>query len=175
VKRSIAVAASAVLVVLLGFSVLLVTRQPLAATPTSSPLLGKPAPAVSATELSGGRFSLHQDLGDVVVLTFWASWCDPCKAEVPNLITFAWQHRHDKVRLVGVVFNDTLASATSFDRFYGARFPSVVDPQGRIAFSYGVTAPPSTFVIDARGRVAATLIGPVSTAQLNAVVARVAR
>ena len=52
-------------------------------------------------------------------------------------------------------------------------YPSIADPHGTFAFHYGVTSPPSTFIIDTHGRVVAELLGPVTTAQLNAVVARV--
>jgi peroxiredoxin len=77
------------------------------------------------------------------------------------------------VKVVGVVFDDLVSAATAFQTHYGSLYPSVIDPKGVIANSYGVTAPPTTFVINAQGRVAATLFGAVSSAQLVAVVNRV--
>ena len=77
------------------------------------------------------------------------------------------------VAVVGVVFNDSVAAASAFSRHYGSLYPSVVDPGGAIANRYGVTSPPTTFIINARGRVAATLLGAVSAAQLRSAVARV--
>jgi DsbE subfamily thiol:disulfide oxidoreductase len=163
-----------VLVVLvIGFTLLLATRPPIDATAVHSPLLGTLAPDFTATSIDGGRVSLHNERGNIVVLNFWASWCAPCKQESPNLSSFAWAHRGQHVKVVGVVYNDTVASARSFARYYGALFPSVADPQGAIAFHYGVTAPPTTFVIDRSGRVVATLVGPASQGQLNAIVSRV--
>jgi len=165
------------LVLVGGLAILLATRQPLAATTVQSPLLGKVAPAFSGQELSGHTFSLAAERGNVVVVNFWASWCTPCKEEAPNLSTLAWQeqHAHRHVVVVGVVFNDSLASARAFERYYGSLYPSIRDPQGIIAFNYGVTSPPTTFVISAKGIVAATLIGPASQRQLEQVVARVAQ
>ncbi len=176
-RRSISLIAIVALVLVGGLAVLLATRQPLSATSVQSPLLGKPAPAFAGQELDGGSFSLARERGNIVVLNFWASWCTPCKEEAPNLSTLAWQekHAHRHVVVVGVVFNDSLASARAFERYYGSLYPSISDPQGTIAFHYGVTSPPTTFVINAKGVVAATLIGPASQRQLQQVVARVAQ
>lgn len=172
-KRSVAFAGAGALVVVVAMSCLLITRQPLEASPVTSPLLGHVAPEFTAPKIGGGQFALRAQRGSVVVLNFWASWCGPCKSEAANLSSFAWQQRHHHVELVGVVFNDTVASATAFARYYGSLYPSVIDTGGAIAFHYGVTSPPTTFIINAHGVVAATLIGPTTQAQLDAVVARV--
>ncbi len=165
-----------VIVVVVALSLFLATRHPVtSATEAPSPLLGTTAPAASGPLLGtkGATFNLRSDRGHVVVLNFWASWCGPCRVEAPALSTFAWQERHRGVDVVGVVFDDTVAAASAFARYYGSLYPSLVDPGGVIANRYGVTSPPTTYVIDARGIVAATLLGPVTVAQLDAVVARV--
>lgn len=161
------------LAVAVAFSSLLITRHPVSATIAPSPLLGKVAPPLKGSELDGGTFNLAQHHGQIVVVNFWASWCVACVQEAADLSTFAWRERRHGVILVGVVFNDTLSSARSFERHYGSLYQSLIDPRGGMANSYGVSAPPTTFVIDRRGRVAVTLLGPVSAKQLTAVVARV--
>ncbi len=173
-KRSIALGASAVLILLIAFSAFLATRHVAPeASVFRSPLLGHRAPQFSALTLEGEKFSLASQRGKIVLLDFWASWCGPCISEAPELSTFAWQERNAGVKLVGVLWNDQLSSARAFQSRYGSLYKTVVDSGGEIANRYGVTGPPTIYVINAQGIVVATLIGATTAKQLKSVIARV--
>jgi cytochrome c biogenesis protein CcmG/thiol:disulfide interchange protein DsbE len=161
-----------VLVVMAAFIVLLATRPPASATEVYTPLLGKPAPALAGSTLSGGHVDLTDYRGRWVWVNFFASWCPPCQQEEPALVTFAYQHRAvGDPALVSVVYDDTTGNARAFDVSAGATWPSVIDPGGQIALRYGVRGPPEWFLISPGGAVVAHLDGPVKVSDLDGQIA----
>jgi cytochrome c biogenesis protein CcmG/thiol:disulfide interchange protein DsbE len=162
--------AGAVLLILCVVGVVLATRTPQEATQVNSPLLGHVAPTFSGTDLRTGKpVSLTSMRGHYVFLNFFASWCGPCQQETPDLITFDYnqQHAAHGADLVGVVFHDEVSSARQFLVTQGATWPTVNDPGGTIAEHYGVTGPPTTFLIDPSGRITVNpSTGPVTQADL---------
>jgi cytochrome c biogenesis protein CcmG, thiol:disulfide interchange protein DsbE len=162
--------AGAVLVILAVVGVVLATRTPQEATAVQSPLLGQLAPEVGGADLLGGtHVSLSSLRGHYVVVDFFASWCTPCQQEAPDLSRFAYEQAHTKggAKLISVVFHDTSASAHAFLVANGDLWPAVPDPGGSIAARYGVTSPPTTFVINPSGRVSAVLLGPTTSQNLE--------
>jgi cytochrome c biogenesis protein CcmG/thiol:disulfide interchange protein DsbE len=122
----------------------------------------KPAPALELPRLWGrGSGSLAGRRGEVVVLNFWASWCDPCRKESPLLQR--WHRRISKRggTVLGVDVLDVSSDARSFAREYGLTYPMLRDKDGDTLDDFGVIAYPETFVIDRRGRIAASRRGPV--------------
>jgi thiol-disulfide isomerase/thioredoxin len=136
------------------------------------------APAVLGTTLSGGTFRLSADRGAVVVMNFWGSWCTPCREEAPVLGALARRLSGAGVRFLGVDIRDDPASAEAFMRTYRISYPSLNDPNDLIALDFRGTAPPAgiptTLVIDARGQIAARVIGPVSYNGLKALITQAA-
>jgi len=132
-----------------------------------SPLIGRPAAAFELTLFDGGRFSLQEHQGTVVV-DFWASWCVPCREEAA-LLEAAWRaHRDRGVMFLGVNILDTDSAARAFIKEFGLTFPNGPDPGGRIAVAYGVYGVPELFVIERDGRITYKHTGAISPAVLNA-------
>jgi cytochrome c biogenesis protein CcmG/thiol:disulfide interchange protein DsbE len=131
-----------------------------------------PAPALRLPELEGGgRGSLADHRGKVVVLNYWASWCDPCRSESPLLERWHKRMARDGGGTVlGVDVLDVDSDAREFIREYGLTYPMLRDKQGATQGDFGIVGYPETFVIDKRGRVAALRRGPVDDAWLRATV-----
>jgi cytochrome c biogenesis protein CcmG/thiol:disulfide interchange protein DsbE len=120
------------------------------------------APDLELPQLGGGgNRSLAAYRGQVVVLNFWASWCDPCKAESPLLERW---HRRMSTRngtVLGVDMLDITEDAQAFIEKYGLTYPMLKDKDGHGIETFGVVQYPETFVIDPRGRITAVRRGPV--------------
>jgi cytochrome c biogenesis protein CcmG/thiol:disulfide interchange protein DsbE len=149
---SVALAAGVIGLLAYGF-----TRSP---KDIPSPLLRQPAPDFTLALLDGGRLTLSEQRGKVVVVNFWASWCYPaCWNEAPRLQA-AWERYREKgVVLVGVVYQDREPNAREFIRRHGKTYPNGMDAKSRIAIDYGVYGVPETFFIDREGRIAHKHVG----------------
>jgi cytochrome c biogenesis protein CcmG/thiol:disulfide interchange protein DsbE len=137
------------------------------AGPVDTPIVGQPAPAFDLQTLDGRRLSLAELRGSPVVLNFWASWCIPCREEAPLLTAAAAEYRARGLRVIGVVYQDSAASARDFMDRYGQTYPGLLDRDGRTAIDYGVFGIPETFFIDAAGIVRSRQIGAVTAEDLR--------
>ena len=174
--RSVAVISVALAVLIVGLIGLLATRSPSEATAIQSPLVGSQAPATSSLTLGGQHLSLSNFHGRPVILDFFASWCPPCQKEAAQLQAFAYdQSRQPQgAAMLGVVFNDANDAAARFVARTGTSYPVLRDAGGSIAGAWGVSSPPTTFLIDRSGKVAKAYVGPLTAAQLDAAVASLA-
>ena len=172
VRRILQVAAVLVLVGLVGIFALSL-RESSASVRTQVGDGGAPqAPdfALRGVE-DDGTVRLSDHRGDVVIVNFWASWCDPCKDETPLLVDWATRYRDRGLTVIGVDAQDFVGDARRFAREYGVEYPLGHDSDGEQMRRWGVTGFPETFVVDRDGRVAhAFPPGPVEDQDLREVV-----
>jgi cytochrome c biogenesis protein CcmG, thiol:disulfide interchange protein DsbE len=127
-----------------------------------------PQPARALSRLNGdGTVSLASLRGRVVVLNFWASWCEPCRTEAPLLRETQAKLAGHRATVLGVTYRDTTSDSRDFVRHYRLTFPEVRDGDGDFARAYGTNQLPETFVIDRAGRVVAISRGEVDGAFLR--------
>ena len=131
----------------------------------------KIAPAITGLTLSGTNYTYAKDR--VAVVNVWASWCSPCRAEVPILVALA--NKYTNVAFIGILTRDNPANAEAFERRFKIPYPTVIDDSILIGFkgSLPANAIPSTVILDKNGRVAARISGVVTVASLSQLIERV--
>ena len=137
---------------------------------------GGPAPAFSLPDLTDPTrtLSLSQFRGRPVLVNFWASWCVPCRKEMP-LLEAAYRRVHGRVVFLGVDTNDTRSAALSFLRQTGVTYPSAYDPHGTAATAYGLFGLPTTVFVAPDGKILERHVGALSSDTLTAGITRLMR
>jgi peroxiredoxin len=120
----------------------------------NSPLLGKDAPAFSLPLLAGGDFDLNDEKGHIVVLDFWASWCEPCSRALSGLIDTVATFPSDRVKLIGVNKGETPDQVKRFLEARGLKLTVAMDADQNVSRKYGVDAIPRTIIVGPDGKVA---------------------
>lgn len=124
-------------------------------------------PAISGQGLDGQRLSVPVSGGAITILNAWASWCDPCREEMPLLQEIAAEF--PDVAVIGLNVQDEPQAARQFLQEVGAQFPSIVDPDGALLATIpGVppTSVPSTVIVDTNGAIAVRIIGPLDRTEI---------
>ncbi|MEZ4219580.1 MAG: redoxin domain-containing protein [Polyangiaceae bacterium] len=112
----------------------------------------------------GNRIRLSDLQGKVVVLDFWASWCGPCKQQIPILDAFA--QAHSEVSIVGVNTDDRREDAVAYAKSQGLSYPAVFDKASKVASAYGVRGLPTMVVVSPKGQIVAVRSRVVPKAEL---------
>lgn len=158
----------AVGVAVVGLLAVLATR-PSGERTARSRLVGKVAPALEGTSVLDGKpFRLSDQVGKVVVVNFFATWCPPCVQEHPELVALA---DAGEVEVVSVLFQDNLDDVREFFAKRGGSWPVLNLNSAPVEF--GVIAPPESFVVDRSGVIVAKVTGGVTKERLERIIARV--
>lgn len=124
--------------------------------------VGDRAPEYAATSLAGERIALADQRGQVVLINVWATWCGPCRVEMPPLQAIYERFRDDGFTVLAVSIDTGPGYREKVDAFvreYGLEFPVLLDPDARIQRQFRTVGVPETFVLDREGRIVKRLIG----------------
>ncbi len=152
------------------FSFLSILLNPRSGMPQNIPAVGqKPAPAIGAPAiafelktLDGKSIGLPTFRGKPLIMNFFASWCDPCREEMPLLNSVASKANKDGYHVLGIAVDDGRAAVTQYVAEAQLAFPIALDLNSTVKRAYRIFGPPATFFIDAQGLIQDMVIGPMT-------------
>jgi len=131
---------------------------------------GESAPDFTLTGLSGEKVRLSDFRGKVILLNFWASWCPPCREEIPALVSLEKAMAGKDFRMLAVAIDKGGRDAiVEFFRRQGVTLPVLLDSDGSVGKTYGITGVPETFVIDKKGTIRKKIIGPIDWSDISVI------
>jgi len=122
--------------------------------------IGFAAPDFTLQTVDGRQVSLSDYRGKPVILNFWASWCGPCRYEVPSFKSFHDKYENEGISILAVNTQDNPDSALAYAKADGLKFTIPVDPQGKVSSLYNIRGLPTTYFIDENGIITSIKIGP---------------
>jgi peroxiredoxin len=122
-------------------------------------LVSGPAPPFTLNDLEGRPVNLTDYRGKIVLLNFWATWCEPCKKEMPEMQTAYEQYKDQAFVVLAINFGGKADEASSFAHHGHLTFPILLDPGVKVAARYGVISLPVSFFIDKEGIIRERVFG----------------
>ncbi|UCG93964.1 MAG: TlpA family protein disulfide reductase [Candidatus Aerophobus sp.] len=110
-------------------------------------------------DLKGSAVSLRDFEGKVIFLNFWATWCPPCRIEMPAMEKLWQKFKDEDFVILAVDLREAREKVSSFIKENGYTFPVLLDSGGEVANTYGITAIPTTYLLDPRGRIVGKALG----------------
>ena len=131
-------------------------------TSTKQIQVGFPAPNFTFPNLNGQQVSLSDHRGKVVLVNIWATWCAPCRQEMPSMQKLYERFKGENLKILAVSIDSTGREAVApFVQRLNLTFPVLLDPKGDIGPLYGATGVPESIIIDKEGTVVEKIIGPI--------------
>ncbi|MFD2795803.1 cytochrome c-type biogenesis CcmF C-terminal domain-containing protein [Promicromonospora vindobonensis] len=129
-----------------------------------------PAPPLAGEGLDGQEYDVAELRGSVVLVTAWASWCAPCRDEIPVLVDAQERLADSGLEILGINVRDLPGPARRFAAEHELPFPSIVDQQGTLSVAWGLRGVPVTYLVDREGRLVEQHPGPVTAEWIDTVV-----
>jgi peroxiredoxin len=121
-----------------------------------------PAPELSLNNLDGERVSISDFQQQVLLINNWATWCPPCRDEMPTLVKYFNEHHEQGFMLIGIDAGDPIDEVEQFVEEYNITFPILLDPNNKSLIVFNNENLPSSYVIDRKGNVVLAWTGPIS-------------
>lgn len=126
---------------------------------------GNEAPDFTLPTLEGDKITLSEYRGKKVIVNMWASWCPPCKAEMPDMQKFYQKHKTDGIEVLAINLTEAEKNKEDVSQFitdYVLSFPVILDEKSHVADLYQVTTIPTTYILDSKGRIERKMVGPMT-------------
>lgn len=133
-------------------------------------VVGQSAPQFQLSNLAGETVSLDDFSGNVVVLNFWATWCPPCRAEMPGIQSVYETHQGDGVTVIAINAQENIDLVSSFQEEFALTFPVLLDSNGQAMNLYQAHSLPTTIILDRNGVVRHIQSGPITAVQLETII-----
>lgn len=126
-----------------------------------------PSPELTLSDISGSQSSLKDYQSQVVLVNNWATWCPPCRAEMPTLKQYFEDHQQEGFTVIAIEAGETVSEVSSFAEEYGLTFPVWADPDQKSIAAFRNMGLPNSYVIDRIGQVRLTWTGAISREMLE--------
>lgn len=133
----------------------------------AAPVTGAPAPEFSLESLAGEQVSLADARGHPVLINFWATWCGPCRVEMPAIQSRYEMHKDQGLRVYAIDFDEPRELVEDFAKAFGLTFDVLLDPGGQVNNTYKIIGYPTSFFVAADGVIQIVHVGAMTEGQLD--------
>ncbi len=130
---------------------------------------GNIAPDFELQTLDGTKMKLSDFRGKKLIVNLWATWCPPCRAEMPDMQAFYEEQKEDNIAVLAVNLtqSDNKEKVAAFIKEFGLSFPVVLDVDNKVADTYQVVSIPTSYIIDSKGVIQEKIIGPMDKEMMD--------